>query len=205
MKIGIIGAHIVGLRLANAFASVGHDIRIANSRGPESVRQALDEAGADARITPASMDEVLHCELVVMAAPWMKREAVLNPAHDWDGRILLDASNIYLSYPPDYRIDDLNGDSGSEIIARLAPTARVVKAFNTLPFEVMFSPVPAGMKRVLFVAGDDERAVATVSALIVEIGFHPVALGALATAGRLMDLEQPLSLLDLLTPSGTQR
>ena len=204
MNIGIIGAHIVGLRLANEFARVGHTIRIANSRGPDSVRQVLQKADADPRIEPTSMEAVVACELVVLAAPWVKRQEVLNPAHDWGGRILLDASNIYLSYPPDYRVDDLKGDSGSEIIARLAPTSRVVKAFNTLDFGVMFSPVPEGMKRVLFTAGNDSGAVSTVCTLIGEIGFHPAPLGTLEAAGRLMDLEQPLSLLNLFTPSREQ-
>ncbi len=201
MKIGIIGAHIVGMRLANEFARAGHDIYIANSRGPESMKEQLEEADAADGIMPASMEQVLECPLVVLAAPWIKREEVLDPAHDWDGRILLDASNIYLSYPPNYRVDDLKGESGSEIIARLVPTARVVKAFNTLDFGAMFSPVPADMKRVLFTAGDDREAVATVCRLIEDIGFRAVALGTLRAGGLPMDLEQPLSLLNLLTPS----
>lgn len=200
MKIGIIGAHIVGLRLAREFGRVGHDILITNSRGKDSTAEKLEEAGRGANVQAASMAEVLACELVVLAAPWVKREQVLDPAHDWGDRILLDATNIYLNYPPSYRKDDLKGDSGSETIARLAPTARVVKAFNTLDFGTMFSPVPEGMKRVLFAAGDDAHAVEVVSQLIAEIGFHPVALGTLATAGRMMELEQPLSLLELLTP-----
>lgn len=201
MKIGIIGAHIVGMRLATEFARAGHEVFLANSRGPESVKERLSEEGLADGVTPASADEVLACPLVVLATPWIKREDVLDPAHDWDGRILLDATNIYLSYPPNYRVDDLSGDSGSEIIARLAPTARVVKAFNTLDFGVMFSPVPAGMRRVLFAAGDDHEALTIVCGLIEEIGFRAIPLGTLAVGGRLMDLEQPLSLLNVFTPS----
>ena len=201
MKIGIIGAHIVGMRLANEFAKAGHEVLVTNSGSAESVKAKLQEAGAETNIVPASMAQVRDCELVVLAAPWVKREAVLDPKHDWDGRILVDATNIYLSYPPNHRVDDLGGDSGSEIIARLAPTARVVKAFNTLDFGVMFSPVPTGMKRVLFAAGDDEQALTTVCGLIGELGFHPVALGSLAASGRLMELEKPLSALEVLKPT----
>ncbi len=201
MNIGIIGAAIVGMKLAEVFAAAGHTVFIGNSRGRESMKEKLTAVGAGARILPASMPEVLHCGLVVLAAPWVKVNAILKPGIAWDGRILVDATNIYLSYPPDYERDDLRGDSGSEIIARLAPSARVVKAFNTLPFGVMFAPVPAGMKRVLFTAGDDQEAVGTIGRLIEQIGFHPVALGDLATAGRLMELEAPLSLLDVLKPT----
>jgi predicted dinucleotide-binding enzyme len=201
MKIGIIGAHIVGMRLASEFARAGRDVFLANSRGQDSVKARLDETGMTDLVTPASLDAVRDCSLVVLATPWVKREEVLHPTHDWQGRILLDATNIYLSYPPHYRVDDLNGDSGSEIIARLAPTDRVVKAFNTLDFGVMFSPVPAGMKRVLFAAGDDGEALTIVCGLIESIGFRAVPLGTLAVGGRLMELERPLSLLNVLTPS----
>lgn len=200
MKIGIIGAHTVGMRLATEFEGAGHDILMTNSGGLESVREKLTRVGGKAKITPATMAEVLDCELVVLAAPWIKREEVLDPAHDWKGRILLDASNTYLSYPPNYRADDLKGDSGSEIIARLAPSARVVKAFNTLDFGVMFSPPSEGVQRVLFAAGDDEDALKTVCGLIKAIGFRPVALGPLAAGGRLMELEAPLHLLELFAP-----
>jgi len=200
MQIGIIGAHIVGMRLAKEFAFVGHAIRITNSGGRDSIKKKLEEAGADLTIEAASMAEVLDCEIVILAMPWIKVRDMLDPSINWNGRLLIDATNIYLSYPPDYQVDDLKGESGSEIIARLAPAAHVVKAFNTLPFDVMFAPVSAGMKRVLFIAGDDIGAVQTVSRLIDDIGFHPVALGNLATAGRLMELEAPLSLLEVLKP-----
>lgn len=201
MKIGIIGAHIVGMKLAEEFAGAAHPISITASRGRDGARQRLEQSGASERISPASMAEVLDCEIAVLATPWDKREEILNPATIWGGRILIDATNIYLSYPPNYRRDDLKGDTGSEIIARLAPGARVVKAFNTLPFNVMFTPFADGFKRVLFTAGDDSRAVATVCLLIEQLGFCAVALGSLATGGRLMELEAPLSLLHLLTPS----
>ncbi|QEW25171.1 hypothetical protein [Roseovarius indicus] len=82
-------------------------------------------------------------------------------------------------------------------MARLAPRARAVKAFNTLPFETMFAPVPSGFRRVLFVAGDDPDAVSTVSDLIGQIGFHPVAAGPLAAAGLLMEVGGAFSRLDL--------
>lgn len=198
MKIGIIGAHIVGMRLAQEFAAAGHDVLITTSRGREGARDRLEQAGASPAIEPASMAEVVGCEIVVLAAPWVRREEVLKPSIAWNGRILIDATNIYLSYPPNYRRDDLGDGTGSEIIARLAPGARVVKAFNTLPFSMMFAPAPSGMRRVLFAAGNNREAVATVCGLIEQLGFHPVAFGNLA-AGRLMELEAPLSMLDAYT------
>ncbi len=199
MKIGIIGAAKVGMTLASRFAARGHDVLVANSRGPQSLSARLNEF--DVHLSAASVLEVLTSEIVVLALPWLKVRDVLTPDIGWDGRILIDATNVFVSYAPDYRRDDLHGDSGSEIIARLAPDARVVKAFNTLPFDVMFAPTPAGLKRVLFIAGDDAHAVSTTAELITEVGLHPIALGPLASAGRQMELGGPLSTVELLAPA----
>ena len=109
--------------------------------------------------------------------------------------MVVDATNIFRSYGP-AKVDDLKGDSGSEIVAHLAQSARVV-TFSTLPFETMFTPAPAGFRRVLFVAGDDPDAVSAVAGLIGGIGFQPVAIGALATAGRQMELGGVFSRLEL--------
>lgn len=203
MKIGIIGTGMVGKTLATKLATAGHQVLVANSRGPESVADILGSSGAG--LTPGTTPEALTYELVFLTVPWTRVRDVLGSGGPADGRILVDATNIFLSYPPEARIDDLKGDTGSEIIARLAPEARVVKAFNTLPFDRMFAPLPKGAKRVLFVAGDDARAVAAVAGLVTELGLHPVPLGSLAVAGRQMELGGPLSGLELLTPDENAR
>lgn len=199
MRIGIVGTGTVGRTLAAKLAEQGHQVQVANSRGPESVAASL--ADVDASLTPASTAEALACDVVFLAVPWTKVRDVLAPGGLPPGRVLVDTTNIFLSYPPNARIDDLEGDSGSEIITRLAPKAHVVKAFNTLPFARMFAPLPPGMRRVLFLAGDEAPAVSTVAGLITELGLQPVPLGPLAVAGRQMELGGPLSALELLTPA----
>lgn len=196
MKIGIIGASTVGITLATQFIAVGHKVLIANSRGRESLRDRL--ADIDTRLTAASTSEVCDCEVIFLAVPWRKVREVLTPESDWGGRILVDTTNIFLSYAPDFRVDDLKGDSGSEIISRLAPSARTVKAFNTLPFEKMFAPRNSSFRRVLFLAGDETSAVITIEKLIASLDLYPIPLGSLAIAGRLMELNGPLNGLELL-------
>lgn len=197
MKIGIIGTGTVGKTLATRLAASGHHVLLANSRGPESVAEIL--GASNNGVTPGSTSQALVCDLIFLTVPWTKVADVLGNGGPKDGRILVDVTNIFLRYPPETLIDDLKGDTGSEIVARLAPEARVVKALNTLPFSTMFAPLPAGVKRVLFVAGDDASAVTKVTSLITELGLHPVPLGSLAEAGRLMELGGPLSGLELLT------
>ncbi len=198
MKIGIIGSAAVGMTLAVKFVEVGHEVLVANSRGPESLRDQLSRV--DARIHPASVTEACESEVVFLAVPWPKIHEVLTPEMPWAGRVLVDTTNIFLSYAPDFRIDDLGGDSGSEIVSRMAPSARTVKAFNTLPMDKLFAPLGTDFRRVLFLAGDDPSAVATIETLISELGLHPVPLGSLATGGRLMELNGALSGLELLSP-----
>lgn len=155
MRIGIIGAGRVGVTLATRFANVDHDVLVASSRGPESLRIRLAEA--DPRLSSASVAEACGCDLVLLAVPWTKIGDALPKGFDWGGRILVDATNIFLSYEPDYRFDDLKGDSGSEIVSRMARSARTVKAFNTLPIDTMFAPIAAGFRRVLFSRGMTPR------------------------------------------------
>ena len=196
MRIGIIGAGTVGTTLGEHFAAAGHQVLITNSRGPESLIERLAEMGQP--LEPVTFTELVdRSEMIVLALPWRNVRDVLRSDIDWRGRVVVDATNIILSVSPDLVVDDLEGDSGSEVVARLAPSARVVKAFNTLPFDRMFAPIPTGFRRVLFVAGDDSSAVSTVSDLIEGIGFRPVAIGELATAGRQVEIGGVFSRLEL--------
>ena len=82
-------------------------------------------------------------------------------------------------------------DSGGEAIARLAPGARVIKAFNTITWEAMADPDYAGHRPTLFFCGGDETAVEIVNGLVRDIGLEPVHVGDLAMARCL----EPLALL----------
>ncbi|MCB1477474.1 MAG: NAD(P)-binding domain-containing protein [Tepidamorphaceae bacterium] len=200
MKIGILGAAKLGQSLARHLAEAGHDALIANSRGPESLRELVTQLGS--RVTAGHVADVLNSPVVILAVPWTKVRDVLTPDIEWRDRVLIDATNIFVSYAPAFEIDELGEDSGSEIVARLAPSARVVKAFNTLPIEVMFAPRPDdGLRRVLFVAGDDADAVCVAQQLITGMDLYPVPVGPLAAGGRLMQLGGSLSGLELFFAS----
>jgi len=203
MRIGILGAATVGQALARHLADAGYDVVIANSRGPESLRDLVAQLGS--RVAAGPIAEALDNPVVILGVPWTRVRDVLTPDIEWHGRVLIDATNIFTRYAPAFEIDDLGADSGSEIVARLAPTARVVKAFNTLPIDVMFAPPRGdGLRRVLFVAGDDADAVALVQRLVTDIHLRPVPIGSLAAGGRLMQLGGPLSGLELFSFDNTE-
>jgi predicted dinucleotide-binding enzyme len=120
---------------------------------------------------------------------------VLDDVTDWDGRILIDATN------PDGAdtLARLNGRTSSEVIAELSPDAHVVKAFNTMSPELLAAdPVNGVGRRVVFYSGDHARAKAEVARLIARIGFAGVDLGGLSDGGRLQQSPGPLAGLNLI-------
>ena len=66
MKIGIIGAGQIGGTLTRRFAALGHDVLVANSRGPETLRDLAAETGATA---VSVEDAVRGVDVVVVTIP----------------------------------------------------------------------------------------------------------------------------------------
>ena len=182
MRIGVLGSGRIGATAARLFAQAGHDVRIANSRGPESLRDLVGELGP--RVEAATPAEAVRFgEVVLAAVPWRARES-LREYGPYDGKIVVDATN---PYGPD-GVEDLGDDTSSEIVSRLVPGARVVKAFNTMRFDRLGGEgrpdAPEDERLALFVAGDDAEAKEVVARLVREVGFAPVDVGSLRDGGR---------------------
>ena len=180
MNIGIIGSGNIGANVARLFAKAGHDVAISNSRGPESLRDLVDEIGRNARAT--TVEEAADFgEVVLVAIPFFARDTL--PSDELDGKIVMDATNYYPGRDGEI---DFDGLTSSELLAQNIPGARLVKAFNTMYYETLANEGrPESEDRlVLFVAGDDGDAKETVSGLIQEIGFEPVDTGSLQEGGR---------------------
>ncbi|MGH7463508.1 MAG: NADPH-dependent F420 reductase, partial [Longimicrobiales bacterium] len=152
MKIGIIGAGGIGQAFAGHAVSAGYDTILSNSRGPESLTAVVSELGPRAKA--GTRDEAALADVVVLSVNWPQVRAALADLPAWNGNILIDATNPVLQ--PGFRLAELNGSTSSEIVASLAPGARVVKAGNTLLRAVLAAdPNEAGGHRVLFMSGDD--------------------------------------------------
>ena len=136
------------------------------------------------RAKAGTRQEAAQADIVVLAVPWEHVRGALSDLPSWNGRILIDATNPIIE--PDFRMADLNGSTSSEIVASLAPGARVVKAANTLLRAVLAAdPNEAGGHRVLFMSGDDAAAKAEVNDILGKVGFATIDLGGLASGGRL--------------------
>jgi 8-hydroxy-5-deazaflavin:NADPH oxidoreductase len=164
------------------------------NRNPRCRARRPRGIGAEA----ASVTEAAAADLVLLAVPWPAVPDTLDPLPDWRGRILVDATNPFITINP-LELADLQGRSASVIVAEHAPGARVVKGFNTITmanFEK--GPRQGEARRVLFVSGDDVASKQTVEQLITELGYAAIDLGGLDEGGRMQQPGGPLAGRDLL-------
>jgi hypothetical protein len=196
-EIGTLGAGPVAQAIARHAVAHGHEVVLSNRRGPDSLTSLADQLGPLAQAgTP---EQAATADVVVLAVGWPQIPAVVAGLPSLDGRIVIDATNQFLKPPPHPVVADLGELTGSEFTAALMPGARVVKAFNTLyGAYIAADPRHAAGRQILFLAGDDAHAKATVAELAADFGFAPVDLGSLHEGGRLMQLGGPLSGLHAL-------
>ena len=185
MKIGIIGAGNIGGNAAKLFAKAGHEVAIANSRGPETLTDLVGEIGNGAKAVTVE-EAVKFGEIVFISIPLGKINEL--PTDGFDGKIVIDSNNYYPDR--DGQIEALDSDekTSSELLAEHLKGAKIVKAFNTIWFEHLKTlgdtSLPLENRRVIFVAGDDADAKKTVSNLIEEIGFAAYDTGSLREGGK---------------------
>jgi 8-hydroxy-5-deazaflavin:NADPH oxidoreductase len=180
MKIGIIGSGNVGGTLGARWARLGHEVTF-SSRNPNSdvMKQLVARAGGKARAaTPA--DVARDNEVLLLSTPWPAAREALASLGDLNGKTLIDLTNALL--PNLQGLELGNTTSAGEQVAAWALGAKVVKAFNTVGFNIMENPVFGSDKAVMFYCGDDAGAKQIVNQLTVELGFDAVDAGPLRQA-----------------------
>lgn len=189
VKIGFIGAGAVAQTITKHVLPHGHQVVLSNLRGPDSLAALVKELGPG--VSAGTVQDAAKQDIVVLAVKWPNVQAALFPVPDWNDRVLVDATNRLASYNP-FSLGNTSGRTSSEIISDLAPGARVVKAFNSVPM-VWISDFSASKPRTtLFISGDDAAAKKPVNDLIEQVGFSCIDLGSLAVGGRLQQLGGPL-------------
>lgn len=184
MKIGIIGAGNVGGTLTRRLRALGHEVAVANSRGPDTLRGLATETGAEP-VTVA--DAVKGRNLVIVSIPEGRvRELPGDLFADVGAEtVVVDTGNYYPQR--DGRIDEIErGMAESRWVSRQL-NRLVVKAFNNIRAgHLMQLERAAGDpdRIALPVAGDDPRAKSLVMRLVDELGFDPVDGGGLDESWR---------------------
>jgi 8-hydroxy-5-deazaflavin:NADPH oxidoreductase len=184
MEIGIIGAGNIGGTLARRFSALGHDVSLANSRGPDTLAALAKETGAKAvSIAEAARDK----DMVVVTIPLKNVPALPKDlfAAARQGTVIVDTCNYYPQR--DGRIDDIEaGTAESRWVAQQLGRP-VVKAFNNIrAMDLLERGRPKGEagRIALPVAGDDAAAKSVVLRLVDELGFDGVDAGALDESWR---------------------
>jgi len=185
LRIGIIGAGNIGGTLTRRLTTLGHDVAMANSRGPESLAGLAAETGATAvTVTEAARSR----DIVIVTIP--QKNIPDLPAGFFDGApdnlVVVDTGNYY-PRQRDGRIDGIeNGLTESRWVEQQLGHP-VVKAFNNIHAQhLMERGQSAGTpgRIALPVAGDDPAAKVIVLRLIDELGFDGVDAGGLDESWR---------------------
>ena len=185
MKIAVIGCGNVGSTLGKRLARKGHDV-IFGVRDPqkENVQKTISECEATAK---SIVDAVKESEIVIYAAWWSAAQEICDAVGDFENKIVIDCVN-----PLKFGATGLEGvelgfdTSAGEKLQEMAPTARVVKCFNTASAQTMANPIIDGVKGDIYICGNDEVARKAVSGIAEELDFNPLDCGDI-TASRYIE------------------
>jgi predicted dinucleotide-binding enzyme len=182
MRIAVIGSGAMGSILARRLSNLGHQVSIANSRGPKSLTALAAEVGA----TPAFVVDAAKAADVVLLALPTKAVVDLPRGLFADSGVVIDLGNYHPELR-DGRIDAIErGMLDSQWVAQRIGRP-VIKAFNSiLATSLSAKGAPRGTpgRIALPVAGDSSAAKATVLALVDDLGFDPVDGGKLDDSWR---------------------
>jgi len=178
--IAIIGTGNVGRALGSRLAHLDHKV-LYGTRNPTS-RKMLDllqQSGGNAVALEIS-EAVKKADVVVLAVPWTKAQAIVQSVPDWKGKILVDCTNALN--------EDLSAltvaptTSAAEEIAKWAKGAAVVKAFNSVGSRVMANPQFGTDNAVLFICGNELEAKTIIKTMGEGLGFDVTDAGDLISA-----------------------
>ncbi|KXV15219.1 NADP oxidoreductase [Acetobacter malorum] len=185
MKIGIIGAGHIGGTLARRLVAVGHEVKIANSRGSQTLVDLARESGAKA-VTVA--DAVKDVGLIIVTIP-EKNIPVLGRSvfeHVPPDVVIVDTGNYY-PRERDGRIAAIEEGTPESVWMSGQIGRPVIKVFNNIYAQHLLEngkPYGTVGRIALPVAGDDAAAKKQVMALVDQLGFDPVDAGSLAESWR---------------------
>ena len=184
MRIGIIGAGHIGGTLTRRLRALGHDVSVANSRGPQTLAALAKETGAHAvTVREAAKDK----ELVIVTIPEKSVPDLPKGLFDSVGTdtVVVDTGNYYPQR--DGRIAAIEGGTTESRWVSQQLGRPVIKAFNTIHAQHLLEngrPRGTPNRIALPVAGDDPKAKGVVMKLIDDLGFDAVDTGSLDESWR---------------------
>ena len=199
MRVGILGSGEVGRRLADGFIELGHQVKI-GSRDPNQskISEWINKHDKEKASSGTFADTATFGELVVLATLWEGTAHAIQLANskNLSEKIVIDVTNpldFSKGMPPSLAVG--HTDSAGEIIQRMLPDSKVVKAFNIVGNPHMIHPDFPGGKPSMFICGNYERAKKFVTEdILSKFGWETIDIGMIE-GSRLLE---PLALLWIL-------
>jgi len=193
---GIIGSGSIGQTVARHLVKAGYPVILSNSQGPESLKDTIKSIGGGANA--GTINEAVSADIVLLALPWSAIPS-LTGLTNWKGKTVIDATNHFISFAPEFKVADIGDRASSEVVAENLPGANIVKSFNTLYFKILsLDPKEGNGRRVMFVSGNDAAAKQEVMEVIESLGFSVIDLGTLAGGSKLQQPHGAVANLNLL-------
>jgi 8-hydroxy-5-deazaflavin:NADPH oxidoreductase len=183
MKIGLLGAGSMGRTLARTLAGAGHEVIVANSRGPHTIAPDVLETGA----RPATAeDAVRDADVVILSMPHTGFEKVRRlVAALPEEVVVIDTSNYFPQRDgvnPAIEAGRVESEWIQEYFSR--PIVKAWNAIGTVPFAEHGRPRGHPSRVALPVAGDRARDREVAMALLDDTGFDAYDAGTLADSWR---------------------
>jgi NADPH-dependent F420 reductase len=179
MTITIIGTGNMAKGLAGVFSKAGYSVTF-GSRDAAKANEAARELGGN--VSGADIASAAgNADVVVLAVPFDAAGDAIAAAGGLEGKIVIDITNPLTADYSGLTIG--HSTSAGEEIQKLAPKAKVVKAFNTIFASVLQAGGKIGdQPATVFIAGDEQAANDAVQAIAAKSGFVPVQVGGLSVA-----------------------
>jgi predicted dinucleotide-binding enzyme len=183
VKIGILGVGHIGRTLARQLGAAGHDVKVANSRGPDTIEADVLATGARA---VAVTEAVTDVEVVILSMPLNRLPQVAPLIADLHrDAVVIDTSNYYPAR--DSRVEAIEGGQVESLWVAEQLGRPVVKAWNAIGSESFArkgKPAGGPDRIAIPVAADDEGSRKVGMTLVEDTGFDAYDAGTLAESWR---------------------
>lgn len=185
MKIGIINAGNIGRTLAKSWLKAGHQLKLAKAGDQTKLENFIKTV--DGATRGIAKEAAEFGDVALFSVYWPNLEATLAEVGELEGKIVIDTMNplnVTQEFEHYHDLEFMKSNSTSEELQRRLPSSRVVKAFSTMPSDLLNISQWANnsVAPAIFIAGDDLEARKIVSQLVRDAGFQSFDAGELANS-----------------------
>jgi hypothetical protein len=186
--VAILGNGVVGVAVAKGFAEIGYQV-IFGTRDTAGAKSKEALAAVPGARADSFAEAAKSADLAFVALPYggVQEALKLAGATNLEGKVVIDATNPIDFSTGSPKMALGHTDSAGELVQRLLPGARVVKAFNIISANHMVHPKFADGTPDMIIAGNDAAAKEEVAAILGKFGWRkPIDLGDIS-ASRLLE------------------